>query len=406
MTKPLFLDKMKLVLENNNINKMKTRQTERNILNDRKYVLIVVILIFIIGGGILGYFLNKKEPVLVSQKEDTKKEEVQKGEEPAPVIPTPPEEKWVKYISSELGFSIEYPEMVYGIYKCSPKKPFYVPLKVFEDNENGIVYITEEYYYNDWDNETQSNTGSCKKIINSLEYLKSQREITIGINDKASLNYNPFLTKVFVIKDIKDDIELDEFIKDNYGSGCFANSKKLLGENGVYEIEIEGEDWNKGTDLGTTTCPINYVYKVLYAPEKNKAMSVNLGQECGFGTQYISEESYKCYDHEMIDGFKFSNEVSQDENNEVTYKTFSSPKADFTFEYPDTWVYEEKTDQYNPNATGWSFYLNSEKIPENLILAVISPLTEIVDFCSNGTRESLYQLNIFSTNDPETFVTY
>ena len=269
-----------------------------------KYILVGVILIFIISGGILGYFSNNKGAISVSQKEDIKNEEIQKEKEIVPIIPTPSEKKWKTYTNSKLGFSIKYPEMVYGVYKCSPQKPFYVPLKVFEDNENGIAYITEEYYYSDWDNELQNNNGPCEKIINSLEYLKSQRETIIDINDKVSLNYNPFLTKVFIIKNIKNDSELNKFIKDNYGSGCFAQNKKPWKQNGVYEVEIESKDRNEETDLGTTTCPINYTYKILYAPEKNKLVSVNLGQECGFGTNYDSE-NYKCYDNEMINSFKF-----------------------------------------------------------------------------------------------------
>ena len=270
------------------------------------YILIITLLIFIICGGVLSCFLNKKNSVSisVSKKEDIKKEEIQKEEEAIPIVPTPPEEKWKTYTSSELGFSIKYPEMVYGVYKCSPKKPFYVPLKVFEDSENGIVYITEEYYYSSWDSETQSNTGPCEKIINSLEYLKRQREVVVNISGKVDLNQNPFLTKVLVIEDIRSDVELDKFIKDNYGSGCFVNNKRFWRENGIYEIEIKGEDWDEGTDLGTTTCPLNYVYKVLYAPEKNKAMSVNLGQDCGFGTNY-NTKNYKCYDGEIVDSFRF-----------------------------------------------------------------------------------------------------
>ncbi len=245
-------------------------------------------------------FLNKEEPVPISKKEGIKKEDIA-----PPVISTPPEEVWKTYASAELGFSIEYPKMVYGIYRCSPKKPFWVPLKVFEDKENGIVYITEEYYYNaPYDGELNKFTGPCEKIINSLEYLKSQRETIIDINNKASLNYNPFLTKVFIIKNIKNDIELNKFIKDNYGQGCFVEKKELWTQKGIYEIKIKGEDWGPETDLGTTTCPMNYVYKILYAPEKNKIMSVNLGQDCGFTTDYNSE-NYKCYDGEMIDSFKF-----------------------------------------------------------------------------------------------------
>lgn len=278
-------------------------QTKKNILDNGKYILIAVILIFIISGGILEYFLNKKEPVPVSQKKDIEKEEI-KEEEIAPVVPTPSEEKWETYVSSQLGFSIKYPQMVYGVYKCSPQKPFYVPLKVFEDNENGIIYITEEYYYEvKYDSELNEYTGPCEKIINSLESLNEQRAIIVDINDKVNLNYNPFLTRVFVIKNVKNDAELNKFIKDNYGSGCFVEKKEPWEQKGVYEIKIKGEDWGKGADLGMTTCPWNYVYKILYAPEKNKLMSVNLGQECGFTTDLT--KNYKCYDDEIIANFKF-----------------------------------------------------------------------------------------------------
>ncbi len=101
-------------------------------------------------------------------------------------------------------------------------------------------------------------------------------------------------------------------------------------------------------------------------------------------------------------------DTAKNENNNITYITFSSPKADFTFEYPSTWVYEEKPDSYDPNATDWIFYQNSKKIQDNLILAVISPLTEVVDFCSVGYRseERSYKISIFPTNDPKTFITY
>ena len=274
-------------------------------IKNTNYILIIVILIFIASGIILSYSLNKKEPVSVSQKEDFEKEEIQKKENIAPIVSTPPEEKWETYTNSELGFSIKYPEMVYGIYRCSPKKPFWVPLKVFEDNENGIVYITEEYCYEEkYDRELDKYIGPCEKIINSLESLKSQRETVMNVNDKVSLNCNPFLTKVFIIKNIKNDAELNEFIKDNYGKGCFAGNKKLWKQSGVYEIKVKGEDWGPKTNLGNTTCPCNYTYKILYAPEKNKLMSVNLGQECQFGTDHNSED-YKCYDYAMINSFQF-----------------------------------------------------------------------------------------------------
>ncbi len=199
-----------------------------------------------------------------------------------------PEEKWETFKNSDLGFSIKYPQMVYGVYRCSPDKPFYVPLKVFEDKENGIAYISEEFYYDmPWDNELNKAAGPCKKYIYSLESLKAG---------------DTWLARTIKIQHIKNDNDLNKFIKDNYGSGCFAG-KKIPWEQqkGVFEIEIEGGD---ELDLGTTVCPLNFTLKILYAPQKNKAMTVILGQECGFGTD-TNSKSYKCYDEEMINSFRF-----------------------------------------------------------------------------------------------------
>ncbi len=99
------------------------------------------------------------------------------------------------------------------------------------------------------------------------------------------------------------------------------------------------------------------------------------------------------------------------QNNNITYTTFSSSKADFTFEYPSTWVYDEKTDPYNSKATDWAFYINSNDKTGVPILAVISPMTEVVDFCSGGPATAMgnlysFTLSVFPTNDSETFITY
>ena len=108
-------------------------------------------------------------------------------------------------------------------------------------------------------------------------------------------------------------------------------------------------------------------------------------------------------------------ETNQDENNEITYKTFSSPKADFIFEYPSTWVYNEKeistmSGGKEIKTMAWGFYPNLEGSYGNRppYLEVHSPTYETVDFFSAGYKgtKSPYQLNTFPTNDPETYVTY
>lgn len=264
-------------------------------------MLIIIVLLLAISGIVLCYFQGKKEtsPAPSISKEENKKEVPNENE-----TPIPPEEKWLTYTNDELGFSIKYPEMVYGVSRCESKKQFYVPLKVFEDKENGIVYITEEYYYDaPYDGELNKFTGPCEKIINSMESLNEQ----MTIDDKIDFTKNPFLTKVFVIKNIENDTEINKFIKDNYGSECIAESRNFWKQQtGVYEIKLnEFKDANgNDTDLGNAICPVNYVYKILYAPEKNKIMSIKLGQECSFTTDY-NAENYKCYDEEMIDSFEF-----------------------------------------------------------------------------------------------------
>ena len=257
------------------------------------YILIVVILIFMAIGIILSYSLGGKESTTISQEKDIKKE-TQKEEESAPVIPTPPEEKWITYTSSELGFSIKYPEIVYGnSYKCGSEKPFYVPLKVFEDDKNGIVYIVKEYFYKGkYDEKLGKYIGPCEKITRSLKSLQEG-----GRSGGWAIS----------TRNIKNENELNKFIKDSYSPGCFMESKNFWQQQtGVYEIGFGGFKDAKGnpTGLDNAVCPVNYTYKILYIPEKNKAMSVKLGQECSFETDHNSKD-YKCYDWEMINSFRF-----------------------------------------------------------------------------------------------------
>lgn len=266
------------------------------LISSNKNILIAGILILLIGIGILGYFWNKKEvnpnPLIF----------------PSPTL-TPPEEAWKTYINSQLGFLIKYPQMVLGLYRCSPYKPHYVPLKVFEDNKNGVTYITQKYYYQaPYSEELKDYTEPCEKITYSLEMLQGEWEKSTLQENKIPFSLKSEKTLLglgILVKSIKSESELNNFIKENYGPTCFMENKKSWNQEGVYDIAIKGSDWAKNGDLEPVmTCGWNYKYKILYAPEKNKIMSVKLGQDCNFGTGYTSE-SYKCYDEEMINSFKF-----------------------------------------------------------------------------------------------------
>lgn len=275
--------------------------------NKNKYIIIAIILISSIGAGILGYLQYKNKTIPAPSISPTVSLNSNPSPTPTPTSTvTPPPEVWQTYTNSQLGFSIEYPQVVYGVYRCSPDKDIWVPVKTFEYNKNGITYITQEYYYDDQDSKIQDNTGICKKITYTLESLKSEEENATFPDGTHYPGWKPFIGWKILTNSIKNNTELNKFIKKNYGSGCLIGSKNpWKPQNSVYEIVIKGEDWNKGAGLDTTTCPINYQYKILYTPEKNKIISIKLGQECTFDISPTDSIDYQCYDYKMIDSFRF-----------------------------------------------------------------------------------------------------
>ncbi len=276
--------------------KYKFISMNNELISKNKHFLITALLVFAIGAGVFGYLRYKNSIT------------------PAPVIPisatsTPPPEVWQTYTNSQLGFSIKYPRMVTGIYRCSPYKDFWVPIKVFEDNASGITYITQEYYYEAPFNEKLNDyTEPCNKNIYTLAILQGEIEKQ---QDKGEESYvygsgwfKTLIGWTISVRDMKNENELNKFVKENYGSGCFVENKKPWKQDEVYEIEIKGEDWDKGADLGSTTCVWSSVKVLLYASQKNKIMSVNLGQECTFQNNPTAKP-YVCADDRMIDSFRF-----------------------------------------------------------------------------------------------------
>ncbi|MBU4338839.1 hypothetical protein KKD57_04770 [Patescibacteria group bacterium] len=269
------------------------------LINGNKKILIAAILISGIGAGILGYwqYKNSINPLPTTSPTTSISPVISSNPASTPTI-TPPPEVWETYTNTELGFSIKYPQMVYGIYRCEPYKPFYVPIKIFDDSKNGITYITHEYYYEaPYSSELSDYTGPCEKIISSLESLKKEKE-TYG---------NPFLTWVINIKNIKNDSELNKFIKDNYGSTCSMEKKiPRKQQTGVYEITLKSEDWDKEIKSEAAACRLAMSpLIILYKPEIEKIMSVELGQGCFFAISETDGKDYQCYDNNIIDSFRF-----------------------------------------------------------------------------------------------------
>ena len=170
---------------------------------------------------------------------------------------------WTEYINEELGFSIWVPE------KMSNGDTL-VPVKILEDNKNNTVYIVSE-----------------EKTIESLT---------------PNPEY-PFIKWAFTVKSVENDKALEAFIKYKFGSDCKLSKKEYMygseyHKSEVYDVKAESPGME-------SNCPLNFQYKILYAPGIQKAMSVVIGQECGFSVTSGQEYGAICYDQLIIDSFKF-----------------------------------------------------------------------------------------------------
>jgi hypothetical protein len=208
---------------------------------------------------------------------------------------------WIEYSNDTLGFSIKIPPESYGMYRCSPRKAISVPIKIYEDIPNNAVYIAEEYYYSADDYGTD-NEGECKKTIQSVELFKEEVEES---KDNGYFNIKPRLGWKMIINNIKEEGDILKYVKENFGTGCITQNK-LLKESGNYEIYLTGDGKKEESDPWWGDCYLNFAYKIIYSPDKQKMMSVVLGQEGTFQTNPEESSTYQYYEDEMLKSFKFN----------------------------------------------------------------------------------------------------
>lgn len=268
-------------------------------MNLSKYLLFAIILILIFEGFFFYHFFKRNYPISTTQTTLVHQSTAKQNN----ISTKDNKVQWVNYSNSQLGFSIKYPSEIPTIYRCPNKQVSNTPLTFFEDNENGNVYIVPEYYYDaNWSQANQKYIGDCSKITYSLDSLKKEE----GLSEyQSGIASHPFLGWKIIIDNLDSDKELSNIVKQNFGSTCTIQTK-VLQEDGNYSITFKGRSLvQDGQGIMDETCYNNFVYKIMYSPEKKKLMSVILGQECTFGTDPNDTANYKCFDNEMIKSFKF-----------------------------------------------------------------------------------------------------
>jgi len=229
------------------------------------------------------YFLNKKEPE-PKPKDNGIVANIRK-----PVDTS----NWNEY-KSELGFSIKLPKEVYATgWHCH--EDVLNPLRVLEDKGRGRVYIFEDYYQLD-------KEGNCVKIVRSLEDIRKQTDEEVGQGYYPGFDFG----WTIIINEPTDNEDTLKYIKDNFGSTCSIDSENQQ-TDGTYDIRIKGRKlMENGQWIMDETCNTDFAYKITYSQEKNRLMSVVLGQEGKFYSSNPETSSdSQGYDEEMIKTFKF-----------------------------------------------------------------------------------------------------
>jgi len=288
--------------------------------------IIIMVGIIILGiGAWAGYNYWLKPTVPEEQiSEEQQEEKDRKTEKYSETISL--DEIFDKYINYKLGFSIKTPkEMSYYYGGCKWDGESYrpqaqmVPVKVFEDNNNDMVYISGEYYYELGGKTEESGRtlySECNKVLNSADFY----------------NQGPHWQGwKITIREVKNDEELEEFIKENYGQSCKLKQKVSSEQEGVYDAWIES--FRSAEEGIEKECFINYAKVLKYYPDGNRVVSWPLGQAFSFYKEVGVE-----YDEEMVKSFRF---IEPDET--ANWKIYRNDEYGFEVKYPgdDDYVVED-----------------------------------------------------------------
>lgn len=199
-----------------------------------------------------------------------------------------------EYESKRHGFSIESLPVKVPMHKCN----FDESVKLYKPTGGEVDYIEIKalewekgvYFYYDYKYKLE-RIRTIRDISPSL-YEKCYKEYTIdGLLDKSSENHvSKKVVWNIIVKDINNEKELLDFIKERYSDNCVIG-EKISNQNNIYDVSIDCQ-----------TPSTSYIVK--YSPQNKKAATWMLGSDNKFFT--IKNGQFDEYlDRKIEDSFKF-----------------------------------------------------------------------------------------------------
>lgn len=208
-----------------------------------------------------------------------------------------PETKWLSYQNDELEITFNYPDQaIPNMYWTSYDAVSQVIRPNIVLAKDNILYIKSGEY-------------SFDSVEAEYQKYKKENGGNFGLDPAWRIT----------IKDINNEQELSDFIKQYYGKACSYHKVDTVFPD-TFDIVLEGD----GKSLDVTECPVNYDYYLKYSPINKKVASWNTSQECQIGYGFE-----KCFDKKIAESFHFIKQTD--------LKICPSEVAGFKLSYPKTW---------------------------------------------------------------------
>lgn len=208
-----------------------------------------------------------------------------------------PKTKWLSYQNDDLGITFYYPDQaIPNMYWTNYNAVSQVIRPTIVLAKNNILYI---------------KTGVCSFGSIEAEYQKYKEE------NGGNFGLDPVWR--ITIKDINNEQELSDFIKQYYGKACSYHKVATIFPD-TFDVVLDGD----GKSLDVSECPVNYDYYLKYNPINKKVASWNTSQECQIGYGFE-----KCFDKQIAESFHFIKQTD--------LKICPFEVAGFKFSYPKTW---------------------------------------------------------------------